>query len=75
MLFLSLFQQASLSSVQSILVKEELGKKDKELEQCNEEIQRLKEELLAVKKRNRRLCNILAQGESESLTFRDIICQ
>ncbi|CAG0880790.1 unnamed protein product [Darwinula stevensoni] len=55
--------QASLSSVQSILVKEELGKKDKELEQCNEEIQRLKEELLAVKKRNKRLCNILAQGE------------
>ncbi|CAH4022176.1 G kinase-anchoring protein 1-like isoform X2 [Pieris brassicae] len=42
---------------------EALEKKDKEITGLKQEVTRLKEELLTVKSRNKKLCNILGQGE------------
>lgn len=42
-----------------------LEKKDKEIAVLRQEITTLKQELLTVKSRNKKLCNILGQGESE----------
>ncbi|XP_047505583.1 G kinase-anchoring protein 1-like isoform X2 [Pieris napi] len=42
---------------------EALQKKDKEITGLKQEVTRLKEELLTVKSRNKKLCNILGQGE------------
>lgn len=44
---------------------ESLEKKDKEILGLKQEVKRLKEELLTVKSRNKKLCNILGQGESK----------
>lgn len=46
-----------------------LEKKDEEIAALREEVTNLKEELLTVKSRNRKLCNILGQGESEYLVL------
>lgn len=42
-----------------------IEKKNKEIAMLRHEIDSLKEDLLTVKSRNRKLCNILGQGESE----------
>lgn len=45
-------------------LQEELNQKSVELENLQSENEKLREELLNVKTRNKRLCNILVQGES-----------
>lgn len=44
---------------------EALERKDKEILALKQQITSLKEELLTVKSRNKKLCNILGQGESK----------
>lgn len=44
---------------------EALERKDKEIATLRQEVTSLKAELLTVKSRNKKLCNILGQGESE----------
>lgn len=46
-----------------------LEKKDKEIFALRQEVTSLKQELLTVKSRNKKLCNILGQGESEFTIF------
>ena len=48
---------------------EALEKKDKEINELKKEVSTLKEELLTVKSRNKKLCNILGQGESKYVYF------
>lgn len=50
-----------------------LEKKDKEIAALRQEILTLKQELLTVKSRNKKLCNILGQGESELLFIMIIV--
>jgi regulator of replication initiation timing len=45
-----------------------LEERNKEIRSLKEEIVKLKEELRNVKTRNKKLCNILALGESKYLT-------
>lgn len=45
-------------------LEEELQKKCLEINELQSENEKLREELLSVKTRNRRLCGILAKGES-----------
>lgn len=45
-------------------MEQDLGQAKEEIADLRQENERLKEELMAVKSRSKRLCNILAQGES-----------
>lgn len=54
---------------------EALEKKDKEIMELKKEVLSLKEELLTVKSRNKKLCNILGQGESKCLIIQIVFCK
>lgn len=47
-------------------LEEDLNKASEEIAALHQENEKLQEELLGVKTRNKRLCSILAQGESKS---------
>ncbi|XP_069137932.1 G kinase-anchoring protein 1-like isoform X1 [Argopecten irradians] len=56
-------KQYAVESVMSNKYKSELNKKDKEIEFLRATVEKLETELKQVKKRNKQLCVILAQGE------------
>lgn len=58
-------QTVSDEIITRIQFTEALEKKDKEIAALKQEIADLKRELLTVKSRNKKLCNILGQGESK----------
>ncbi|XP_050667281.1 G kinase-anchoring protein 1-like isoform X1 [Leptidea sinapis] len=49
--------------ITKVQYKEAIERKEKEITELREEVTRLKDELFKVKTRNRKLCNILGQGE------------
>lgn len=53
---------------------EALERKDKEILALTQEVKSLKEELLTVKSRNKKLCNILGQGESKYTSLSGKLC-
>lgn len=53
---------------------EALEKKDKEILDLKKEVTTLKAELLTVKSRNKKLCNILGQGESKFAYYKVYYC-
>lgn len=53
---------------------EALERKDKEISALKQEVKSLKEELLTVKSRNKKLCNILGQGESKYTSMPGKLC-
>jgi hypothetical protein len=64
--FLQPFIQEAITIAQ---FEDTLEKRNKEIKSLKEEVVKLKEELHNVKTRNKKLCNILALGESKHIVF------